>query len=503
MIAKDLEAEILRLHRAEGWSVGTIAAQLHLHHSVVRRVIAQKEDTAPKQRKRRARMVDPYLPFIQDLLQRHPRLSASVIYRMCRERGFAGSERYLRKVVVEIRPRPAAEAYFRLRTLPGEQGQVDWGEFGTISVGKAVRRLYAFVLVLSYSRWMYLRFFLKMHTCNFLCGHQEAFAAARGVPRIILYDNLKSCVLERRDQAIRFNPLMLDFAGHYSFEARPVSVARGNEKGRVERAIRYVRGSFFAAREWRDLDDLNRQAREWCQGWAMNRPWPEDRSLTVREAFAEDSGHLLALPEADYPLEEQGTVKAGKTPYVRFDGNDYSIPHDKTRRTLAIRATEKVIRIIEGTTVIAEHERSWSKGEQIEDQEHLSRLGEQKRRARCHRGYDRLQHAAPATKEMLRILADRGESLGVATKKLLSLLDQYGSQNLEEAVKEALSQGSVHPATVDLILDKKRRAQHKPPSIQVHLPDNPMVRELSVKPHDLESYDRIGDVDQEVADGER
>ncbi len=134
------------------------------------------------------------------------------------------------------------------------------------------------------------------------------------MPRELWYDNLKSVVLERHGDAIRFNPRFLDFAGHYRFLPKPVAVARGNEKGRVERAIRYVRDNFFAARTWRDIDDLNAQARAWCDGIAADRPWPDDRSLTVREAFERERGSLLALPfrmaASDRPCE-QATLHKG------------------------------------------------------------------------------------------------------------------------------------------------------------------------------------------------
>jgi transposase len=148
----------------------------------------------------------------------------------------------------------------RLSTLPGEQGQVDWGHFGHVEIGRARRPLMAFVMVLSYSRQIYLRFFLDARMENFLRGHVGAFTAWNGLPRVLLYDNLKSAVLERQGDAIRFHPTLLAFAGHYRYEPRPVAVARGNEKGRVERAIRYVRDNFFAARAFADLADLNAQA---------------------------------------------------------------------------------------------------------------------------------------------------------------------------------------------------------------------------------------------------
>ena len=176
-----------------------------------------------------------------------------------------------------------------------------------------------FVMVLSFSRRIFLRFYLNAAMSNFLRGHIDAFEAWQGVPRELWYDNLKSVVLERRGDAIRFNPQFLDFAGHYRFLAQPVAIARGNEKGRVERAIRYARDSFFAARSWRDIDDLNAQAQAWCDGIAAERPWPEDHSISVREAFERERSSLIALPGDRFPADERVEATIGKTPYVRFD----------------------------------------------------------------------------------------------------------------------------------------------------------------------------------------
>ncbi|MEW7983766.1 MAG: hypothetical protein AB2812_13610, partial [Candidatus Sedimenticola endophacoides] len=110
-----------------------------------------------------------------------------------------------------------------------------------------------------------------------------------------------------------------EFAAHYRFEPRPVAVARGNEKGRVERAIRYVRDNFWPARQWSDIDDLNAQAKAWCEGWAMGRPCPEDRTLSVRQAFEQEQPLLLPLPDNPFATDERVEVAIGKTPYARFD----------------------------------------------------------------------------------------------------------------------------------------------------------------------------------------
>jgi hypothetical protein len=166
----------------------------------------------------------------------------------------------------------------------------------------------AFMAVLSFSRQIFLRFYLDARMENFLRGHIGAFAAWNAVPRVILYDNLRSAVLERCGDAIRFNPALFDFAGHYRYEPRPVAVARGNEKGRVERAVRYVRDGFFAGRQFADVDDLNAQADAWCWGTAADRRCPDQDSLTVREAFAQEAPHLLKLPDNPYPVVEQVAV---------------------------------------------------------------------------------------------------------------------------------------------------------------------------------------------------
>jgi transposase len=232
---------------------------------------------APKVSSPRGSIADPYVPFILEVLAKYPRLHASRLFQMVRERGYAGRPDHFRRVVGRLRPQPTAEAFLRLRTLPGEQAQVDWGHFGKIQIGVAERTPWAFVMVLSWSRHIFLRFYLNAAMPSFLRGHVDAFRFFGGVPRVLLYDNLKSAVLERMGEAVHFNPTLLELSAHYRYEPRPVAPARGNEKGCVERAIRYVRDNFFAARNWSTIEDLNVQAETWSLGDAASRRWPEDR----------------------------------------------------------------------------------------------------------------------------------------------------------------------------------------------------------------------------------
>ena len=329
-INDDVRAQILRYHFVEHWRVGTIARQLGVHHSTVERVLGEAGVERARRRPRRPSKLDPYLAFITETLERFPTLTAARVFDMVKARGYPGAPDHFRHRIAELRPRRAREAYLRLRTLPGEQAQVDWAHFGKITIGRAERPLMAFVLVLSYSRYPFVRFYLNASLANLIRGHVEAFDVLGGGVRKILYDNMRSGVLERRADAIRFHPTVLELAAHYRFEPRPVAPARGNEKGRVERLIRFVRESFFGARRFRDLDDLNAQVDQWCRTRAAERPCPEDPRRTVAEVFAEERPHLLTLPDDPFPCEERVEVQVAKTPYVRFDANDLSRARDKS-----------------------------------------------------------------------------------------------------------------------------------------------------------------------------
>lgn len=490
MISADLKAKIRRLYHAEGWPVGTIGRHLRLHHNTVRRSLLHDGVPLSALATRRSK-ADPYLPFMLGMLEKYPTLTASRLYEMVRERGYDGGPDHFRAFVARHRKRPAAEAYLRLSTLRGEQAQVDWGHFGHIDVDGARRPLVAFVMVLSWSRWTFLRFGVDMRMGSFLEHHEAAFRAWGGVPRVALYDNLKSAVTQRIGDAIVFNTNLLAFAGHYGYEPRPVAPYRGNEKGRVERAIRDVRTSFFAAREWTDLADLNAQAERWCREVRGSRRHPEDRTLTVAQAFAEERTLLRALPSDAFPVADRVEAKVGKTPYVRFDGNDYSVPHDRVRRTLTVLATSDTVRVFEGTEVIATHTRSWGKGRQVEDAAHMAALVERKRMARQARGMNRVFVSVPRAQELVRVLAERGGSIGGAVARLGELLDAFGAEEMVAAVDEAMAGDAPHVAAVRQVLDRRRRDNGQLAPIPVALPDDPRVQGVVVRRPTLGVYDAL------------
>lgn len=501
MISDDERARIRRLFYAEHWKVGTIATELGVHHDTVRRAIEAERFVGRTEERVVASILDPYKAFINDTLAQHPRLRASRLFDMIRERGYVGSEVVVRRYVRRIRPVPR-EAFFRLETMPGEQAQVDWASFGKIRIGNATRSLSCFVMVLGFSRAHFARFVLDQKMENFVRSHVLAFEAFGGVPRTILYDNLKSVVVERVGAHVRFHPRILELAGHYHFAPKPCAPYRGNEKGKVERTIQYLRHSFFEARRYASIADLNDQLTEWSSRVAFARPRPQDpERKAVRESFEAEKPRLLELPEHRLECDLVMPIASGKTPYVRFDLNDYSIPADLTARPLTLVASETEVRVLNGSDCVARHGRSYDRGRRVEDRKHLDALAAEKHRASELRGRDRLTGSCPRADAFLEQIAIRGGHLGGTTTRLLHLLDRHDARALDAALGEALARGAISAEAVAHVLDQRRRAANTPPIVEVILPDDPRVRDLRVTPHSLASYDAALANSKEDVDG--
>ena len=492
MISSDREAEILRLAKAEGiLSPGTLGRMTGVHPDAARRVLSAAGLLAAvsevTEAKPRPSLLDPYVPVVDDALRRFPNICASRIFEMLRSRGYQGvSQGHVRRFVRERRKPPEHEAFLRLSMLPGEQAQVDWAHFGTAEHIAKGRKLYAFVLTLAYSRMVFLRFFLGMRMREFLQGFADAFTSLNGVPRAVLIDNLKSGVTERVGPLVRFNESFLHLANHYAFDPRAAGIRRGNEKGRVERTIRYIRSNFFEGREYLSLADLNEQARLWCLEVATRRPWRDDRSLTVGDAFAREKERLLPLPEP-YPCTERVCARVGKQPYVWFDGNEYSVPHTLVRQPVDIIASEQMVTIIgpSDPTPVAEHARSYGKHEVIEQPGHIESLREVKRAANRNAGLHRLTAAVPLAHDFIEALALRGENVGGAVGALLRELDVRGAGPLEAALAQVNASGSCTLRAVLFVLKQQPAAAAEPAMMSGRFAD------LTVTHHDTGTYDDV------------
>jgi hypothetical protein len=298
-------------------------------------------------------------------------------------------------------------------------------------------------------------------------------------------------VLARQGQIIQFHPKLLELAGHYHFMPRPCAVARGNEKGRVERQIRFLRDRFFAARHFRDVEDLNAQFLRWRADWAHARPCPGDPAKTVAEALEEETARLLPLPEHPFECDLVLPKSSGKTPYLRFDRNDYSIPPELVRKPLTLVATHDEIRILDGGVEVARHARCYDRGQAIEDPRHIAALVAFKREGRAAKGRERLLAVLPHAEAFFEKILEREVPLAQATAQLTRLLDDYGAVQTGAALEFVLRHDTPSLASVALWLEQERRRRHPLPRVPIDLPDRPGVRNLHLTPHDLETYDAL------------
>jgi transposase len=484
MISPETRAQIRRYFYAEHWKVGTIATQLGVHPDTVRNAIeSERFNSTPALR---ASILGPYTDFIRQTLDQHPRLRATRIYQMILDRGYTGSVVQLRRTVAQLRPQ-IREPFLRLQLFPGEQAQADWAHFGEVMVGRARRVLSCFVMTLSYSRALYLEFFFDQTTENFLRGHVHAFQAWNGQPRVVLYDNLKSVVLERRGSQILFNPRLLELSAHYHFAPKLCQVRAGNQKGRVERAIRYVRDSFWAGRTFITLAECNRQALAWRDQVAHQRRWPEDPGRSVAEVFVEEQTRLLAPPLHPSNTDRIEAVCSRKTIYVRFDLNDYSIPPEAVGRALTVAASDTIVRILDGAVEVARHARSYDRRQEVLDPLHAEALLKTRRKAIHDTPAKRLEQMIPESKTLLDLAFANGESAGHQTAQLIKLLDEFGPTALRRAIIEALQRNTPRASSVAFLL--RRRPRFTQPSLD--LSRHPEAQSVNVRPHDLEIYDEL------------
>lgn len=493
MIAPELITSIRQLYYAEHWKIGTIAAELGLHQETVRGAL--ETDRFNRAQVLRPTKADPYMDFIRATLEQYPRLRATRLYQMLTARGYTGSIIQLRRLVARLRRQPK-EAFLRLRSFPGEQAQADWAHFGEVTIGGARRRLSCFVLTLSHSRALFLEFFFDQTLENFLRGHVDAFHDWGSSPRVVLYDNLRSAVLDRLGDAIRFHPRLLELAAHYHFQPRACAPARGNEKGRIERAIRYVRDSYFAARPFTTLEDFNRQALVWRDEVAHRRPWPGGDCRTVQDAFEEEKPYLLPLPVHRFDTDLVHPIRSGKTIYVRFDLNDYSIPPSLVGRTLTLVASATTVRLLDGSMEVASHRRSYDRHQLILDPAHQQALIEEKRKALGSTAGSRLATAVPESEQLLQAAFQRGESVRRQTQLLLGLLDDYGAAELRAAIREALDRQTPRASSVAFILQKRWRSQKRRPVLPV-APSRVELADIHIQPHSSQIYDDLSKPDSE------
>jgi transposase len=467
----------------------TIAAQLGIHEDVVRRVLGLlKPRPGAGRAERPSLLVVPYMDFINETLQRYPRLRSTRFLDMLKERGFRGSARTLRRFVMSVRPAPKREAFLRLDPLIGEQAQIDWAHVGQLPVpGGGGRSLWLFVMVLAWSRASWGEFVFDTTVHSLLRSLVRASLYFGGLARQWLFDNPKIVVLERHGDAARFHLLLLDLGSALHVQLRLCGPYRGNEKGRVERKIRFFRDRFLAGREIYDIEQGNRELLAFLDTIAHQQRHPNFPQRTVADCLAEERQRLLPLPDPMPATDLVDAVLIDKTAFARFDTNLYSVPPDYVERTLTIVADDRSVRVLDGASVVAHHSRSWGHRQKIEHADYRAEILRRKQGAAPSAGRDRLRVAAPAIDVLIERWVEAGRNIGSMVAQTSRLLDLYGPDVFGKAVAETVERGTHDPGEVGVLCEKHRRAGEQPVPIDIPLSDG--VPDRDVIPHDLGGYD--------------
>ena len=475
----------IRDHRdRQGLTITQTARALGLHPETVS-TWSRRERYQPRGSVKRGSHLDPYKGLIVRWLEAHP-LSAQQVFQRLREAGYAGGLTIVNTYVRRIRP-PKQKSFLKLQFAPGEAAQVDWGEYGTVAVGSTRRRLSFFVMVQCYSRQMYVEFTVSQTMEHFLGCHERAFAAL-GVPAKIMVDNLKSAVLRRLGgSAPVFNPRYLDYARHHAFQIAPCNVAAGNEKGRVESGVGYVKKNFLNGMEFSDFSAVNPAAQTWLNEIANVRIHGETHRRPV-DLFAEERA-LLQTPNANpYDLARVLSLRATSQFRIALDSHRYSVPAEFANQRLTVKAYPERLCIYHQDRLIARHLRSYDRHQDIEDPDPPKALLEQRKSAREQRLLSQflaLCAKAPAYYEGL--MARRFNARG-HVRKILALAEIYGTHACCRAVEDALVFNAFSSEYIAHLLESRARPKSEPVS-PLSLTRRADLLELELPEPDLSIYE--------------
>ena len=434
----------------------------------------------------RVSKLDAFKGQIVRWLDAHP-YSAQQIFQRLREAGYRGGRTIVGDYVQRIRPR-RAQAFLKLDFTAGEAAQVDWGEYGTIAVGSTRRRLSFFLMVLCYSRRMYLEFTLSQTSEFFLACHENAFAAFGGVPRKIMVDNLRSAVLQRlAGVAPVFNPKYLDFSRHWGFEIAPCNVRAANEKGRVENGVGYVKKNLLAGLELADFAALQAAATLWVDTVANVRMHEATHQRPI-DRFEDERAHLGRLNPAGFDLARVCLVRANPQFRVALDSNHYSVPARYAGQRLTLKAHADRVCIYEHDQLVARHPRSMDRHRDIEEPEHARQLLVQRKSAREQRLLVQFLALSPRAQAYREGLEAKRVNARAHLRKILALAEIHGKDAVARAMDDGLELQAFSAEYIANILAARRRVGPEPAALQ--LTRRCDLLELELPEPDLSVYDR-------------
>jgi transposase len=481
MIDYQTYCQIRHLFTQEHLGLRQIARELKLDLKTVRKW-APRESFEKVQAPQRPSKLDPFKGDIVRLLEKHD-YSAQQIFQQLKERGYQGRYSILKAFVRQVRPKPRP-AYLTLRFEPGQCAQVDWGCAGSVPVGTTRRRLSFFVMVLAFSRKMYLEFTLAETLEHFLGCHQHAFEYLGGVARQVWVDNCKVAVLSRTADSIAFNPRYLDFANHYGFQIRACGVGQPQEKGRVENGVGYVKRNFLNGLELTDFQIINPAARHWLDTVANVRVHGQTQKVP-QELFALEK--LKSLHPIPYEAAVVDTVRANSQFRVKVDGNRYSVPCQYASSQLTLKRFPDRLLLYDKDKLVAEHVRRYDRNQDYELPDHVAPLLLHRQKARDQKLLLRFLALCPKAHEYYQQLEQRRLNPKHHVQKIVALSELYGTEAVARAMEDAFTYQAFSCEYIANLLQQRQHPPQEPGAL--HLTRQQDLLELELPAPDLSVYD--------------
>lgn len=443
----------------------SIAREFGIDPKTVRRVVRRRTVCLNVKSSARQSILDPYKSDLLEFLRKDPKVTNTSLLNYLRPRGYTGGVSILQDFTRQergrfVRPR---EAFLRLEFLPGSVAQVDWGEFGDV-FGDGIK-IHCFAMVMAYSRMIYVEFTRSEKFEEFIRCHENAFKFFNGVPRECWYDNLTSAVSDRVGRLVRFNSRFMAYLGHQGIRPHACNVARGNEKGRVEDLIKYIRMNFWQARSFQSFEDLNQQLAQWRDLTANQR---EHRSThrVVRIVFeSEEKPKLMSLNPVPYDTDEIFSKSVTPDFHFQYETNRYSVPWTLVGMIVTVRASAREISVYYNEKRICGHARSYLKDKVFTQEAHRTGVMERKpgaTRETWQLGY--VRGLGPRMAEYVDLVRQGPRSLKYELTKLVALATIYGESLVVEACQSCLGAGIVGVDNLELYLKR----QHHPSTTNLH-----------------------------------
>jgi transposase len=481
MIDYQTYCQIRHLFTEKHLGMRQIARELKLNLKTVRKW-AHRESFEKAEAPKRPSKLDPFKGDIVRLLEQHD-YSAQQIFQQIKERGYQGRYSILKAFVRQVRPK-SRPAYLTIHFEPGQCAQVDWGCAGWVPVGATRRRLSFFVMVLAFSRKMYLEFTLAETLEHFLSCHQHAFEYVGGVVRQVWVDNCKVAVLSRSPGLVVFNPRYLDFANHYGFQIRPCGVGQPQEKGRVENGVGYVKRNFLNGLKLTDFQIVNPAARHWLDTVANVRVHGQTQKVP-QELFALEK--LKPLHPLPYEAAVVDTVRANSQFRVKVDGNRYSVPCQYASRQLTLKRFPDRLLLYDKDKLVAEHVRRYDRNQDYELPDHVAPLLLHRQKARDQKLLLRFLALCPRAHEYYQQLEQRRLNPKHHVQKIVALSELYGTEAVARAMEDAFTYQAFSCEYIANLLQQRQHPPQEPGAL--HLTHQQDLLELELPAPDLSVYD--------------